>query len=57
MTDGLTKALSVVKHKDFVGLTGIKDQKEFLASMKREKDLEDAFQQCCADLRKAFGFV
>lgn len=38
--DGLTKALSVIKHEHFVGMTGIKDQKELpLAFMKQEDDL------------------
>ncbi len=56
VADGLTKALSVVKHEDFVGMTGVEDQKELLASIKREEDLRDAFQRFGADLSKEFGF-
>lgn len=56
IADGLTKALPVIKHKEFVGMTGVKDQEEPLASIKREHDLRDAFQRRGADLSKAFGF-
>lgn len=34
MTGGLTKALSVIKYEHFVGMTGIKDKREPLASIK-----------------------
>ena len=54
VADGLTKDLSVVKHKGFVRMTGVEDQKELLASIKREEDLGDAFQRCRADLSEAF---
>ena len=56
MADSLTKALSVVKHEYFVGMTGIEDQRELLASIKREDDLRDAFQRRGADHSIAFGF-
>ena len=39
MADGLTKALSVIKHEHFVGMTGIEDKKELLAFIKREDNL------------------
>ena len=39
IADGLTKALSSAKkHDSFVRMTGIEDQKDLLASIKREKD-------------------
>lgn len=44
VTDGLTKALSFIKHKNFVEMTKIEDQRERLASIKREDDLKDVFQ-------------
>ena len=56
MADGLTKALSVIKHEHFVGMTGIENKKELLASIKRKDNLRDAFQQCEADISKSFGF-
>lgn len=56
VTDGLTKALSFIKHKNFVEMTKIEDQKERLASIKREDDLKDVFQQRGANHSKAFGF-
>lgn len=43
IADSLTKAISSAqKHNFFVKMTGIKDQKDFLAFIKREKN---AFQQ------------
>ena len=56
VADGLTKALSVIKHEHFVGMTGIEDKRELLASIKREDDLRDAFQQRRANISKSFGF-
>ena len=56
VADCPTKALSIVKHEDFVGMTGVEDQKELLASIERKEDLRDVFQQCKADRNKAFGF-
>ncbi len=48
VADGLTKAVpSAYKHDSFVKMTGIGDQKDLLASIKREKD---AFQQRRTDL-------
>ncbi len=39
LADGLTKALSSAqKHNFFVKMTGIEDQKDLLASIKREKN-------------------
>ncbi len=47
VADGLTKALSSAnKHKIFVRITGIEDQKDLLASIKRE---EDALRQLRTD--------
>ncbi len=47
IADGLTKALSSTQKYDFfVGMTGIDDQKNLLASIKREKD---ALQQLRTD--------
>lgn len=37
-------------------MTGIEDKKELLASIKREDDLRDAFQQREADISESFGF-
>ena len=44
MADGLTKALTHANHKDFVGMTGLEDQSELLASIQKEKDLKDSLQ-------------
>ena len=41
----LTKALTTVKYNVFVEITGIENQKDLLASIKKEEDLWDAFQQ------------
>ncbi len=47
VADGLTKALlSAQKHNSFVRITGIEDQKDLLASIKRE---EDSLQQLQTD--------
>lgn len=43
VVDELTKALLIIKYKDFVKVTRIEDQREFLASIKREDNLRDAF--------------
>ena len=56
VTDGLTKALPVIKHEQFVRMTGIGDKKELLAYIKQEDDLGDAFQQRGADISELFGF-
>ncbi len=50
------KALSVIKHEHFVGMTRIKDKKELLASIKQKYDLRDAFQQRRANISESFGF-
>lgn len=34
MANDLTKALSIIKHKHFVGITGIQDKKKLLAFIK-----------------------
>ncbi len=48
ITDGLTKELSSAKkHDSFVRMTGIEDQKDLLASIKKE---EDSLQQVQTDL-------
>lgn len=39
VADGLTKALSGVKHEVFIGMTGIEDQTDLLASIEKEEDL------------------
>lgn len=44
MVDGLTKALPVIKYKEFVKITGIKDIKELFASIKPKDNLRDTFQ-------------
>ena len=44
MADGFTKALSVTKYQHFVGMIGIEDKKELLASIKREDDLRNVCQ-------------
>ena len=43
VANGLTKALSVIEHKHFVGITRIEDKRELLAFIKRKDDLKDAF--------------
>lgn len=44
MADNLVKALLVVKHEYFMGMTKIKDKKELLAFIKQEDNLKDTFQ-------------
>ena len=44
MADGFIKALLVIKPEHFLGMTGIENKKELLASIKQEDDLRDAFQ-------------
>ena len=44
MANGFTKALSIIKYEHFVGMIGIEDKKELLASIKQEDDLRDTFQ-------------
>ena len=56
IVDSFTKALSVIKYEHFVAMIGIEDKKELLASIKRDDDLRDAFQQCEADISESFGF-
>ncbi len=56
VADGLTKAISSAeKHDYFVRMTGIEDQKDLLASIKREKD---ALQQLRTDpeYSEVYGF-
>lgn len=43
VADGFTKALSVIKHKHFLGMIGIEDKKKLLAFIKQEDDFRDAF--------------
>ena len=56
VANGLTKALSVIKHKHFVAMTRIADKRELLTSIKRENDLRDIFHQRRANISKLFGF-
>ena len=44
MADGLTKALTHANHEDFVGMIGLEDQSELLASIQKEEDLKDFLQ-------------
>lgn len=43
--DGLTKALTAANHEALVEMAGIEDQKDLLASIKKEENLRDALQQ------------
>lgn len=43
MTDNLTKALPVIKHKQSIKKTGIEDKKKLLAFIILEDDLRDIF--------------
>ena len=43
MADGLTKALTHANHRDFVAMTGLKDQSELLATIQKEEDLRESF--------------
>ena len=45
IADGLTKSLTHANCKDFVGMTGLEDQSEFLATIQREEDLKESFSQ------------
>ena len=44
MADRLTKALTHANHGDFIGMTGLEDQSELLASIQKEEDLRESFQ-------------
>lgn len=44
VADSLTKAFLVIKREHFMEMTGIKDEKELLPSIKREDNLRDVFQ-------------
>lgn len=57
--DGLTKAFTAANHEAFVEMAGIDDQKDPLASVKKEEDLRDADQQHRAggpENSEAFGY-
>ncbi len=56
VAEGMTKSVSSAQKRDsFVKMTGIEDQKDLLASIKRE---EDALQQLRTDLEYSgvYGF-
>lgn len=42
VVNGLTKALTVVKDKNFVGMIRIEDQRRHFAFIKREDELKDS---------------
>lgn len=44
ISNGLIKALLLIKHEYFMGMTGIENKKKLLASIKQENALKDAFQ-------------
>ena len=55
VADGLTKVLSAAKHKLYLKMTGMENQRELLASIRKEKG--HAIQQHGADkFNEAFGF-
>lgn len=56
VANGFTKALTVVRDKNYVGVIGIKDQRKHFASIKRGDELRDSIQQRKTDYSKAFGF-
>lgn len=58
VVDGLTKLLSSTKHKIFIGMTGIEDQRDLLASIKKEENSQDVLQQLKTDHKynKVYGF-
>ena len=45
MADGLTKALTHANHENFVGMTGLEDQSELLATIQKGEDLRESFLQ------------
>ena len=55
MTDSFTKALSVINYEHFVAMIGIEDKKELLASIKRDDDLRDAFNNVKLILANRLG--
>ena len=44
IADGLTKALTMVKHKAFIKTTSLKDQQKCLAFIREKKDRKNAIQ-------------
>ena len=46
----------VLQHEHFVGMIEIEDKKELLASIKREDDLGNTFQQRGAAVSESFRF-
>lgn len=44
ITNGLIKALLIIKHKHFGKMTWIKAKKELLTFIKQENNLKDTFQ-------------
>lgn len=56
LANGLTKALSAIKHEHFMGMTKIEDERELLTSIKGEDDLKNAFQQQKVNISELFGF-
>ena len=45
IADGLTKALIHANHEDFVGMTGLENRSELLATIQMEEDLIESFLQ------------
>ena len=58
VADGLTKALSSANYKTFIGMTGIEDQRDLLASIEREENRQDVLQQLRTDpeYSEVYGF-
>lgn len=45
VTNSLTKAVSVIKHKHFLEMRSKENKRELLAFIKQKDNLRDAFQQ------------
>ena len=45
IADGLTKALTAGIHEAFVKMTGMEDQSELLASIRKEEELRESLQR------------
>lgn len=56
IADGLTKALTAGKHEAHVKMTGMEDQSDLLASIRKEEELRDSLQQCRTGPENSISF-
>ena len=56
MADGLIKLLTHANYEDFVGMTGLEDQSELLASIQKEEDLKDSLSKNRPEISISFRY-